>query len=120
MTRESTIVAKETPIEPSAETPLSKRRRVQMKLDELAREADPSKVSEVGQRKLFEEWERSAKTIQQAQQMLNDAHVYRAQCVEKIVKKLGRGQWIFKDQVLTVDAIGETVFLKSSKKKPKG
>lgn len=105
--------------EPKAEESLLElKRRGNRYIDELARGANPAAVSEVGQRKLFEEWERAGKTIAQAKQMLLDAVKHEQRCAENIVKKLGRGQWRYKEVLYTCSAKGTTVYLKALKARP--
>lgn len=105
--------------DPPETSPLEQRRRGNARIDELAKDATPAAVSEVGQRKLFEQWERAGKTIADAKQMLKDAIAHEQQCAEQIVRKLGRGQWRYKGALYAVSAKGATVYLKALKERAK-
>jgi hypothetical protein len=104
------------------EAALEKKRRYNERINALAADARPAEVSDVGKRKLFEEWERAGRTIEQAKQMLADAIVYRQKCTEDIVKKLGRVHFRYKDVLYSVTAKTTrkgttTVFLRPMGKK---
>lgn len=104
------------------ESPIDKKRRYNERINALAADARPAEVSDVGKRKLFEEWERAGKTIRQAKQMLLDAIAYQQQCTEDIVKKLGREHFRYKDVLYSVTAKkrrdgATTVFLRPMGKK---
>lgn len=99
------------------ETSSDKKRRYSVRINALAAEARPAEVTDIGKRKLFEEWERAGITIEKAKQMLADAIVYRQKCAEEIVKKLGRTHYRYKDVLYSPTAkttrAGEvTVFLR--------
>lgn len=85
-------------------TSLEKKRRYNERIDALAADARPAEVSDVGKRKLFEEWERAGVTIERAKQMLADAIVYRQKCTEDIVRKLGRIHFRYKGVLYSVTA----------------
>lgn len=112
----------ETPAPTPKETSLDKKRRYNQRINALAADARPAEVSDVGKRKLFEEWERAGITIQKARQMLIDAVDYQRQCTEEIVKKLGRTHYRYKDVLYSVTAKtrrdgATTVFLRPMGKK---
>ncbi len=103
-------------------TSLEKKRHGNVRIDALAADARPAEVSDVGKRKLFEEWERAGRTIEQAKQMLADAIVYRQKCTEDIVRKLGRTHTRYKGVLYSVTAKTTrqgttTVFLRPMGKK---
>jgi hypothetical protein len=85
------------PAPPAKETSLDKKRRYNERINLLAAEARPAEVTEIGKRKLFEEWERACITIEKAKQMLADAIEYKQKCAEDIVKKLGRTHYRYKE-----------------------
>lgn len=91
------------------------------RINELARDARPSEVTEVGRRKLFENWEKAGKTIEQAEKMLADAKTWRVQAAEDIVRALGRGHFRYKEVLYSITAKthkdGTTVFLRPMAKK---
>ena len=72
------------------------------RIAELAAGARPAEVSESAQRKLYEEWERAGITIQRAEQMRQDAIKLQTQCAENIVRKLGAGQFRYKEKLYMV------------------
>ncbi len=104
--------------EEDKKTPKELQREGNARLRQLASEARPAEVSEVRERKLFEEWERSTITIGKAKQMLTDSIAYQQKCAEEIVRTLGVGKFRYKDQLLSVSAKGNTVYLRALAKKP--
>lgn len=87
-----------------AETAVQKKRRYNERINALAADARPAEVSEVGARKLFEEWERASVTIGKCEQMMKDALAYRQTCVENIIKKLGRTHYRYKNVLYSPSA----------------
>lgn len=110
------IKPKETPLDP-----LAAKRHSNARLDALAAAASPATVSEASFRKLFENWERAGITISKARQMLADALVLEQQCAEEIVRKLGRGQFRYKETLYMVSSNKNTVYLRAlTKRDPHG
>lgn len=118
----TTEAAESRPAAPARDSPLEKKRRYNERINALAAGARPAEVSDIGKRKLFEEWERAGNTIERARQMLADAIVYRQKCTEDIVRKLGREHFRYKDVLYSVTAKTKrdgatTVFLRPMGKK---
>lgn len=104
--------------EKTVRDPIADKRRGNARLQELSANASPATVTEVGFRKLFDNWERAGKTIVQARQMLADSIEHEQKCAEEIVRKLGRGQFRYKDTLYVVTANKTTVYLRPLTKRP--
>lgn len=89
---------------PAPKPSIARKHHYNARINELALEARPAEVTEVGRRKLFEEWEKAGKTIESAEKMLADARVWRVKAAEEIVRKLGRGHFRYKDVLYSVTA----------------
>lgn len=86
-------------------------------LEELARDARPADISDVGKRKLIVEWENATNTLARAKQMVIDAVAYQETRAREIVKKLGRGHFRHNGKLYSVSAKGSTVYLRELVKK---
>lgn len=88
-------------------------------IEELTRDARPAEISESAKTKLFVEWEKSLKNLEQAKVFLRDCTKHHRECTERLVSKLGRGDLRYKDVLYSVSAKKGTVFLRRQKRKPK-
>ena len=94
------------------ESALQKKRRHNERINLLAEGARPAEVTEPARRRLFEEWDRMGRTIEQGELMVKQAKAERQKCVEEIVRKLGRTHYRYKDTLYSVSAKGDTLFLR--------
>lgn len=105
--------------EQPSEAPAPVKRSGHDLIEELTRDARPAEISESGKTKLFVEWEKSLKSLNQAKIFLRDCIEHHRKCTEQLVSKLGRGDLRYKDVLYSVSAKKGTVFLRRQKRKQK-